>query len=103
MTKAAFERWFRNRCTAAVEDPYDVLYGTTGPRAYYWFAQILWLKTLINVLYSFGRAAQPGEALYHWHLWLAILLCASVCAMVSIGLGRIVALYNRSFTLYRIH
>jgi hypothetical protein len=40
VSKVAFERWFRNKCTAAVEDPYDVLYGTTDSRAYYWFAQV---------------------------------------------------------------
>jgi hypothetical protein len=40
VTKAAFERWFRSRCTAAVDDHYDVLYGTTDSRAYYWFMQV---------------------------------------------------------------
>ena len=85
VTKAAFERWFRKRCTAAVDDPYDVLYGTTDSRAYYWFMQILWLKTLINLLYSFGRAAQPGDALHSWHLWMAMLLSASVCAMICVN------------------
>jgi hypothetical protein len=48
-------------------------------------AQILWLKTLINLLYSFGRAAQPGDALYNWHVWMAILLTTSVCAMITIN------------------
>ena len=85
VTKAAFERWFRNRCKTAVDDPYDVLYGTTDSRAYYWFMQILWLKTLINLLYSFGRAAQPGDALHSWHLWVAMLLSASVCAMICVN------------------
>jgi hypothetical protein len=48
-------------------------------------AQILWLKTLINLLYSFGRAAQPGDTLYNWHVWMTILLSASVCAMININ------------------
>ena len=38
--KEAFERWYRNKCLAAVEDPMDVLYGTTRSKAYYWFAQV---------------------------------------------------------------
>ena len=41
-------------------------------------AQILWLKTLINVLFSFGRAAEPEDTLYNWHVWMSILLSASV-------------------------
>jgi hypothetical protein len=41
-------------------------------------AQILWLKTGINVLFSFGRAAEPTDTLYNWHVWMSILLSASV-------------------------
>jgi hypothetical protein len=41
-------------------------------------AQILWLKTLINVLFSFGRAAGPADTLYNWQVWMSILLSASV-------------------------
>jgi hypothetical protein len=38
--KEAFERWYQNKCLAAVEDPMDVLYGTTRSNVYYWFAQV---------------------------------------------------------------
>jgi hypothetical protein len=31
------------------------------------------------------RRAQPGDALHSWHLWVAMLLSASVCAMVCVG------------------
>jgi hypothetical protein len=55
VSKATFKRWFEIKCTEAVEVPLDVLYGTTRSAAYYWFVQILWLKTAINLLYVFGR------------------------------------------------
>jgi hypothetical protein len=38
--KEAFERWYKKKCQAAVEDPMDVLYGTTRSKVYYWFAQV---------------------------------------------------------------
>jgi Ca2+-binding EF-hand superfamily protein len=72
VSKATFRRWFEMRCTEVVETPYDVLYGTTRPGAYYWFAEVLWLKTAINVLYVFGRA----ESL-EWHVWMHALLGTS--------------------------
>jgi hypothetical protein len=40
LKKEAFERWYQNKCLAAVEDPMDVLYGTTRSNVYYWFAQV---------------------------------------------------------------
>ena len=57
VSKATFKRWFEIKCTEAVEAPLDVLYGTTRSAAYYWFVQILWLKTAINLLYVFGRTS----------------------------------------------
>ena len=86
---------------------FDVLYGTTRSSSYFWFAQILWLKTLINALFSFGRASEPGDALCaslslcqcgvysvvafqlnastlllppdNWHVWMHMILGISVC------------------------
>jgi hypothetical protein len=69
VSKAMFRRWFTMKCTEAVETPYDVLYGTTRPGAYYWFCEVLWLKTAINVLYVFGRAESM-----EWHVWMHALL-----------------------------
>ena len=38
--RQVFERWYQHKCLAAVEDPMDVLYGTTHTNVYYWFAQV---------------------------------------------------------------
>ena len=83
VSKAVFERWYRTKCMQVVDDPLDVLYGTTRPSAYYWFAQILWLKTSINVLFSFSQAAKPSDAVYNWQIWLFVILAVSICVMVN--------------------
>ena len=58
ISKATFLRWFENKCTEAVDNSsLDVLYGTTRPGVYYWFVQVLWLKTAVNLLYVYGRAS----------------------------------------------
>jgi hypothetical protein len=81
--------------------------------AWYWFAQILWLKLAISFLYSVGRASA-----FEWQLWLIVALGASASAVVIVapdvrnmdlhvevvaGLGRIVALYYCSSALYWNH
>ena len=40
--------------------------------------QVLWLKTLINMLYTFGDARQ-----FDWHVWMHVLLAVSVILMVN--------------------
>ena len=40
--------------------------------------QTLWLKTAINVLYSFGKAVALA-----WHMYMHLALGASVCALVN--------------------
>ena len=40
--------------------------------------QTLWLKTAINVLYSFGKATALA-----WHMYMHLALGASVCALVN--------------------
>jgi hypothetical protein len=67
------------KCTEAVDTPYDVLYGTTHPGAYYWFAEVLWLKTAINIFYVFGRAER-----LEWHVWVHALVGTSVCLMIFV-------------------
>jgi hypothetical protein len=79
VSKAKFQRWFEKKCSEAADTPYDVLYGTTRPGAYYWFIEVLWLKTAINVLYVFGRA----ESL-EWHVWMHALLGMSVSIMIFV-------------------
>merc|ERR1712166_491002 len=56
---------------------YDVLFGAYQPSAYWWFMQVLWLKTGINMLFTFGYFGT-----FKWHLWVHLLLAASVCLMV---------------------
>ena len=85
LTKAQFNIWYEAKVRDAVDDPFDVLYGTTHSSAYYWFAQILWLKTSINALFSFSQAADPSDALYNWQIWMNVLLCISVVAMIKVN------------------
>ena len=40
--------------------------------------QTLWLKTAINVLYSFGKATALA-----WHMYMHLALGASVCALIN--------------------
>lgn len=50
-----FNKWYLIKCREMVSSPVDVLFGTVHNRSYWWFAQVLWLKFAINVLYSFGK------------------------------------------------
>eukprot|EP01052_Picozoa_sp_SAG31_P002895 SAG31_NODE_105_length_25008_cov_17.439399_8_plen_328_part_00 len=79
ITKEQFEAWFISKLESMASTPYDVLYGTTKYSAYWWFAQVLLLKTIINVLFSFGRAVE-----FEWHVWMHLLLGTSVCLMVLV-------------------
>eukprot|EP01047_Picozoa_sp_COSAG01_P031303 COSAG01_NODE_2216_length_8154_cov_4.207945_7_plen_130_part_00 len=58
---------------------YDVLFACNSSAVYWWFAQVLWLKTIINVLYSAGQA----EVISHWHIWMACVLGISVFLMAN--------------------
>jgi hypothetical protein len=48
--------------------------------------------------YSFGAVGS-----FKWHIWMHVLLAVSVILMVSLGLGRIVALRCCSSALHQIH
>merc|ERR1712166_1098974 len=49
-----------------------------GSSAWWWFVQVLWLKTAIQALYTIGSAV-PG---FQWHIWLHAVLAVSICLMV---------------------
>jgi hypothetical protein len=53
-------------------------YGTTHSKAFFWFAQVLWLKTAINLIHSFGRSH------FHWHVWMNLVLVMSVSVMLHV-------------------
>ena len=78
VSKTEFESWYNAQLTSLVGTPFDVLFGTTNSRAYWWFMQVLWLKTLVNMLYTFGI----GNNL-NWHVWMHVLLAASVILIVN--------------------
>ena len=62
---------------AVADTPLDVLYGTCTPEAYWWPCFfLLWLKTVINVLYTYGRANQVG-----WQIWMYMILAVSMILM----------------------
>jgi len=74
---AEFSDWYIKRVEAVPDTPYDVLFGAYSPGAYWWFMQVLWLKTAINMLFTFGYFGT-----FQWHLWVHLVLAASVCVMV---------------------
>ena len=78
VSKEQFEQWYSLQVTSLVSTSFDVLYGTTRSGAYWWFMQQMWLKTLINMLYTFGIANQ-----FDWHVWMHTLLAVSVILMVN--------------------
>ena len=54
-----------------------MLYGTCKTDAYWWPCFfLLWLKTVINVLYTYGRANQIG-----WQIWMHVTLAISMIMM----------------------
>jgi predicted outer membrane repeat protein len=79
VSKPQFEIWYRSQLQNLVGTPFDILYGTTTSAGYWWFAQVLWLKTAINVLFTLGS----NELLADWHIWMHCVLAGSVIAMVN--------------------
>ena len=80
VSKAQFQEWFVHKCSGCFETPFDVLFGTATAKAYWWWLQVLWLKTAINMLYAFGQASRV-----QWHLWMHLVLGASVCVMINVS------------------
>ena len=72
-----FSDWYMKRVQAVPETPYGILFGAYSPSAYWWFMQVLWLKTGINMLFTFGYFGT-----FQWHLWVHLILATSVCLMV---------------------
>merc|ERR1711865_820503 len=77
ISEAEFTVWYSKQVESVPDTPYDVLFGAYQPSAYWWFMQVLWLKTGINMLFTFGYFGA-----FSWHLWVHLLLAASVCTMV---------------------
>jgi hypothetical protein len=69
VSKLQFTRWFELHIENMACTSYDVVIGTTHYHSYWWFAQVLYLKTLIAVLFSFGRASD-----FEWHVWVHLVL-----------------------------
>ena len=80
VSRAQFGCWMQYKIESMASTPYDVLYGTTKCSAYYWFAQVLLLKTIINILFYFGSASE-----FEWHVWMHLTLGISVCLMVLVA------------------
>jgi Ca2+-binding EF-hand superfamily protein len=78
VSKPEFELWYHAQLTSMVHNPFDVLYGTTTPANFWWFLQILWLKTTINLLFTFGYYGG-----FAWHIWMHTLLALSIGLMVT--------------------
>eukprot|EP01043_Picozoa_sp_COSAG02_P034565 COSAG02_NODE_2426_length_8891_cov_4.565059_2_plen_1149_part_00 len=72
-----FSDWYMKRVEAVPDTPYDVLFGAYSAGGYWWFMQVLWLKTAINMLFTFGYFGT-----FQWHLWVHLALATSVCLMV---------------------
>ena len=80
VTLPEFHVWFRQRIRAMVETPFDILYGTSKSSYYWWFSQLLWLKFAVNALFAFGYTSDNFAI--EWHVWMHLLLAASVCVSV---------------------
>jgi hypothetical protein len=60
------------------ESPFDILYGTTSVENYWWFAHVLWLKSTICGLFTFGTAR-----LFDWQMFTHLLLATSLALAVT--------------------
>ena len=77
VTKQEFDNWYTEQLKNVADSPFDVLYGTTTTAGYWWTCFfLLWLKTAINVLYTYGSARQ-----LEWHIWMHMLLAISMFLM----------------------
>lgn len=81
VTIGELHAWFRQRIKNTVQTPFDILYGTTVVYAYWWWALVLWLKTYINLIYSWGSNSETSGV--SWHIWLHLGLAVFVCISVN--------------------
>ncbi len=81
VTIGELHAWFRQRIRNSVQTPFDILYGTTVVHAYWWWALVLWLKTYINLIYSWGSTSETSGV--SWHIWLHLGLAVFVCISVN--------------------
>jgi hypothetical protein len=45
-----FQKWYYK--WSVPDTPYDVLFAKYTPDSYWWFVQVMWLKLLINLLFT---------------------------------------------------
>jgi hypothetical protein len=60
------------------ESPFDILYGSTTAANYWWFAHVLWLKSAICGIFTFGTAL-----LFDWQMFTHLLLTMSLALAVT--------------------
>jgi hypothetical protein len=79
VSRPEFDAWYGRQITSLIESPFDVLYGTTTSREWWWFAQVLYLKTAINICFTFGYHHLPDS----WHMAVHVVLACSLFLMVN--------------------
>jgi hypothetical protein len=72
-----FDIWYKVKCAQVELSAYDVLFGPYTQKCSWWFVWVLWLKTAINVLFTFGYFGD-----FSWHLWVHLCLAGSMCLVV---------------------
>jgi hypothetical protein len=77
ISKAEFEAWYCEWAVSIPAVPYDVLFGPYQPSSYWWFVQVLWLKLVINLLFTFGYYSS-----LNWHLWIHLVLASSIMLLL---------------------
>lgn len=77
VSKAEFEQWFHGEVTGLMQTPFDVLFGQVHSHAWWWFMEVLWVKTAINALFTFGYFGS-----FDWTVWMAMVMMMSVILLV---------------------
>lgn len=75
VSRAEFQRWYREQAKQLTETPYDFMFQLT--RKHWWFLWSLMMRALINILYTFGRAGT-----IRWQVWFHLLLGVSLGLLV---------------------
>jgi hypothetical protein len=78
ISKEEFVVWFEGKIRQMLDSPFDLMYGTSSSHAYWWSSQVLWLKTLINLIFTFGYFRFPET----WHFYVHFVVGCSLFLLV---------------------
>ena len=79
VSRDEFSTWYTGQLKSLMESPFDLMYGTTHSHAFWWSSQVLWVKFLVNLVFTFGYFKLPDS----WHFYISCIVATSLFLLVN--------------------